>query len=191
MANELELLQQIAHNTSTKDPVWIAVVSAGAALLGASIGALVSYLGLRASHKIERAKLKADLISRERLRWLQDIRQRLTSFYSNLDMQYNLLKRPVTHATVAAYQSELDAYSKTVSEQCSFIVLMLNPAKPKQRELRVALNDAQAFFLECIAKKTLSAATFDDLRYQTIKTCAFDAATAIGIETWAQVKALE
>ena len=190
MATEMELLQQIANNTRGDDSIMIALVSAGAALLGATIGAVVSYLGLRISRDIEMRKLKAGLIATERLRWLQDIRQRFSSFYSDLDMQFNLLKRPVTQGH-KEYQEMMDVYSKSVSEQCNRIVLMLNPAKPKQADLKQALNGAQAFFLECIAKKTMSAADFDDLEYARVKTRAFDAITDIGTETWEQVKGLE
>jgi hypothetical protein len=192
MATELELLAQIVHNTSGKDlPLEIALVSAGAALLGATIGAVVSYLGLRNARNIETKKLKAELIARERLRWLQDLRQRLSTFYSDLDMQYNLLKRPVDPKDVASFQTLLDSFSKTVSEQCNLLILMLNPRKPKQEKLRIALNDAQGFFLKAIGQKQLAAAAFDDRLYAAIKTSAFDAATEIGIETWKQVKELE
>lgn len=190
MAAELELLQQIANNTSTDDSVSIALISAGAALLGATVGAVVSYLGLRINREIEMRKLKAGLIATERLRCLQDIRQRFSSFYSDFDMQFNLLKRPATQGR-EAFQETMDAYSKSISEQCNRIILMLNPAKGKQAELRLALDDAQSFFLNCVSTKTMAASTFDDAKYAAIKTRAFNALTDIGIETWKQVKGLE
>lgn len=190
MATELELLQQIANNTSTNDSVSIALISAGAALLGATVGAVVGYLGLRITRDIEMRKLKAGLVATERLRWLQDIRQRFSSFYTDLDMQFNLLKRPVT-SSLEAFQETMDVYSKSISEQCNRIILMLNPAKVKQAQLRQALNDAQSFFLDCVFTKTMAASAFDDAKYATIKTRAFNALTDIGKETWKQVKDLE
>lgn len=190
MATALELLQQIASNTSTDESINIALISAGAALFGATIGAVVSYLGLRISRDIEMRKLKAGLIATERLRWLQDIRERFSSFYGGMDIQFNLLKRPVT-AGPEAFQEILDGYSKSIAEQCNRITLMLNPAKKRQAELRQALSDAQLFFLKCISVKTLAAADFDDDAYAAIRKRAFNAITDIGIETWRQVKELE
>lgn len=190
MATELELLQEIARNTSSDDSISIALISAGAALLGATVGAIVSYLGLRINRDIEMRKLKAGLIATERLRWLQDIRQRFSSFYSDFDMQFNLLKRPVTQSR-EVFQETMDVYSKSISEQCNRIILMLNPAKAKQAELSQALNDAQSFFLDCVSTKKMAAATLDDAKYAVIKTRAFNALTDIGKETWKQVKGLE
>jgi hypothetical protein len=58
-------------------------------------------------------------------------------------------------------------------------------------ELRLDLNDAQSFFLDCVSTKTMAAFIFDDAKYAAIKTRAFNALTDIGIETWKQVKGLE
>lgn len=190
MTTELELLQQIARNTSTSETQAIAFISAGAALLGAFIGAFVSFLGILVNRNIELKRLKAGLIAAERLRWLQDIRQRLSSFYSDLDMQFNLLKRPVSDGP-KTFQQTMDTYSKSVSEQSNRIILMLNPEKKEQGELRKAINDAQTFFLKCISSKTMAEASFDDDMYASIKTRAFDSLTAIGRQTWKQVKDLQ
>lgn len=191
MATELELLQQIVNNTQGDDSANIAFISAGAALIGASIGAIISYLGLRINREVETRKLKAGLIATERLRWLQDIRQRFSRFSSDLDMQYNLIKRPVKPEERDVFQVTLDTYSKAVSEQCNVIILMLNPSKKHQKDLRDAINEALAFFIDCINKKTEVINEIDDKKYVLIKTRAFNALTIIGVETWGQVKDLE
>ncbi len=98
---------------------------------------------------IETARLRATLITSERLRWLQDIRQRLSRLYREMDMQYNHLKRPVVQAQSASFQGALDAQSGEIMEQSSVITLMLNPGKPEQQALRTAVNDALLFMLEC------------------------------------------
>lgn len=191
MCSTIELLQQIASNTSSNDSVWIAGISAFSALLGAGIGAGVSYLGVRSNRMLEEKKLKAGLIATERLRWLRELRERFSTFFTQLDMQYNLIKRPVQKEDAKNFQKTLDEYSLSISEQSHLINLMLNPEKPEQFALRKAINDAKAFFLKCLAEKGLEAKDFDDSVYAEIQERALGSITGIGIETWKQVKNLE
>jgi len=86
----IELLREIAENTKPDNSgVWIAVVSSASALLGALIGAVLLYRGvvrqIASSHDIEQRKLQANIVTTERLRWLQDIRGRTSNFYADLD----------------------------------------------------------------------------------------------------------
>lgn len=187
MATELELLQQIANNTSGNASLWVAAIAAGSAVLGAAMATWVGYLTLRANLTVEMKKLETGLITAERLRWLQDLRHRLAQVYRQIDMQYNLLKRPAT----SEMQEMLDNLSSEVMEQCNVMTLMLNPNKEGQAALRDSLQKATAFLLECFNQRNGGETAFDDRQYTSIKQEAFDAMTSIGIITWRRIKRLE
>lgn len=195
MTDILQLLQQIVDNTSRDDSVLVAAVSGGAAVLGAFAGALVSYLvakkAAESQLQIETARLRATVVTTERLRWLQDIRQRLSQLYRQMDMQYNHLKRPVPQGQSAQVQQTLDALSAEIIEQCNVITLMLNPHKSEQAALRDALQEAMSFLSQCFTQKSKGVTSFDDLRYAAVKQTAFDALTSIGIQAWDRIQRLE
>jgi hypothetical protein len=190
----IRLLKLIAERTSHDNPAWVALISAGSAVLGAAVVAVFSYLTGRRSadsqERIEKARLHANLITTERLRWLQDIRTRSSHLFAQMEMQYSHLKRPVT-GSAAEIQEKIDAYSMRVMEETNIIYLMLNPDKPDQLAVRKALQDAQRFLLDCFAKKNEGQTAFDDDRYRVLKQTAFDSLTSIGIATWARIKELE
>ena len=192
--SELELLQEIARNTSRVSPLYVAVVAGGSAVAGALVTALLSFLGIRLTVKsqseIEQLKLHATIVSAERLRWLQDIRSRLSSVYAKMDMQFNLLQRPALPSMYSARQQELDTLSAQIMEQSNIIYLMLNPAKPAQATLRDSLQLAQKFLLAHFAQLEQAKSESSFTAYQQIKQGAFDALTSIGTETWRQVKEL-
>ena len=196
MTCTLELLQKIAENTAQDKTVWVAALSGGAAVLGAFAGALVSYIVARQTAdsqlQIETARLRANVVTTERLRWLQDIRQRLAQLSRQMDMQYNLLKRPVIQGQ-STQQTQLmfDTLSAEIMEQSNIITLMLNPTKPYQSALRDALQEAMSFLAMCFDQKNRGIVSFDDSHYQSIKQAAFDALTNIGIKTWARIQKLE
>jgi hypothetical protein len=115
----------------------------------------------------------------------------MAGVYAKMDMQFDLLGRPVSEPQRSARQSELDELSKDVMVQVNLIHLMLNPAKPAQAKLRNALQTNQAF-VEVHFGNTQQANTESSfLAYQQIKQEAFDALIEIGVETWKQVKALK
>ena len=196
MSTVTELLQQIATNTARDDSVWIAVVSGAAAVLGAAVAAGFGYLVARrtaqSQERIERARLKATVVTTERLRWLQDIRQRLAAFYTRTDMQYNLLKRPYKLEQYPELQKAFDEESRAVAELCHVMILMLNPSKPDQAKLQAALNGTLNFLLQCHAhRKDTGSQTFDDGQYTKIKRDAFLALTEIGVTAWDKIQSLE
>jgi hypothetical protein len=195
MTSELDLLQQIAGNTARLDSVWIAAISGGAAVLGAFAGALVSYIiAKRAAEsqlQIETARLRVTVVTTERLRWLQDIRQRLSKLYGQIDMQYYRLKHSVPKDQSAQFQQMLDTSSAEIIEQINVITLMLNPNKPEQAVLRQALEESTAFLFQYAAKERSNVVVSDDDRYVLIRGKAFDALTSIGIQTWDRIQKLE
>ena len=195
MNQPLQLLQQIADNTANDNAIWIASISGGAALLGASIGAVVSYFTAKShaksQYQIEMARLRANVVTTERLRWLQDIRQRFSSLYVTMDMQFNYLKRPAESQNRDAMQKQLDAFSEKVMEESNVITLMLNPEKKEQRELRQALQESLNFLLQCFSQRNQGQSSFDDSRYQKLKQLAFDRLTSIGADAWKRIKELQ
>jgi hypothetical protein len=177
-------------NVPAGSSTLVALISAAAGVLGALAGGLASYLVARQKAKsdleLETKRLQANLVATERLRWLQDIRGRLSNFYKELDMQYNHLKRPVVSGSSATTQQQLDVFSSEIMGQCNMITLMLNPDKPDQAELRDTLQQVLVFMLKAFQQT----AVFDDTEYARLKQAAFDAMTRLGVETWRQVKSL-
>lgn len=177
-------------NVSSGSSTLVALISAAAGVLGALAGGLASYLVARQKAKsdleLETKRLQANLVATERLRWLQDIRERLSDLYKQLDLQYNLLKHPVAPASSATIQQQLDVMSSDIMEQCNMITLMLNPAKPDQAKLRDALQQVLTFMQAAFQQAAVSNHT----EYARLKQAAFDAMTRLGVETWRQVKSL-
>ncbi|EMH0546646.1 hypothetical protein ABUL17_06990 [Enterobacter hormaechei] len=177
-------------NAPSGSSAIVALISAAAGIFGAFAGGLASYLIARHKAKsdleLETKRLQANLVATERLRWLQDIRVRLSDLYKQLDLQYNHLKRPVVPGSIATTQQQLDVMSSEIMAQCNMITLMLNPAKPDQAELRDTLQQVLAFMLRAFQH----AAALNDSEYTRLKQAAFDAMTRLGVETWRQVKSL-
>ena len=195
MCDITQLLQQIADNTARDDSLWIAIVSGGAAILGAGVTAIFSYFVAKESaetqQQIESKRLYATIVTTERLRWLQDIRQRLSHLYTQLDMQYSHLKRPIQQGHQANAQAAFDEFSMEIMEQTNNITLMLTPSDPYQGKLAQVLQDKQAFLLQCFAQRSTGTVQFDDQKYTSLKQSAFDALISISFETWKQIKGLE
>lgn len=190
-----KILQQIADNTAVDDAVWVAVVSGGAAVLGATVSALVSYFVTKRSidvqDKIEDKKLRAGIVTNERLRWLQDLRSRLSALYVNLDMQYNFIQRPLGNLSQQQMQDLLDQYSSEIMSAVNMITLMLNNKDMHQINLRNELQNVLEFMQLCFSQTTSSAQKFDNQQYAKMKTQIFNLATEIGSETWQQISNLE
>ena len=191
MDDPIALLQKIADNTSHDNSWWVAMIAGGAGVLGAGLTAYFSYRIAIRSQQTEEKRLRAEVVTAERLRWLQDIRQRLSRFYAQLDMQYSYLKRPVPAGGQPDYQKEVDVFSNEINEQCNIITLMLNPQKQHQANLRDALHQALGFMVECVGIKSNGSTNFEDKKYLALKNAAFNSLTIIGIETWDRIKQLE
>ncbi len=196
MHETTELLRQIAEHTKPDNKaIWVAAISSASALIGAGIGAFLLYRGtskqVESTNKIEEKKLQANIITTERLRWLQELRQKSSEFYANLDMNYSFLKRPINPQDNPEYQEKADEIAKEVMVQCNQIILLLNPKKPHQEAMRKSCNDALANFQYCVGERNKGNFNFDDNKYAKIKTDFFNSLTEIGIETWSQIKQLK
>lgn len=196
MSTISELLIQIAENTKPDNKaIWVAAISSTSAIFGAGIGAFLLYRGtskqITAQKETEERKLKVGLITAERLRWLQDIRTRSSDLYVNLDMHYNLLKRPINHQKDPSYQKQGDELARVVMLQSNQITFLLNPAKATQKKSIDAINNAMTFISECSCMRNINDLNFDDAKYASIKSAFFEAITEIGSETWKKIKSLE
>jgi nitrate/nitrite-specific signal transduction histidine kinase len=195
MPTELELLQKIAENTSGGQPLFVALVAGGSAIAGSLLTGILSYIGIRhtiaSQNEIERAKLQASIVTAERLRWLQDLRNKVAAFYANIEMQLSHLKRPVTETKAAEFQELLDRFSESVMKDCYSIFPMLDREKDHQRELHDALNETLTFAKKTFAKKTFAPLQFDVEEIKLIKSKAFDALEAIGRKAWTKVQKLQ
>lgn len=194
MATELELLQKIAANTATDSSLRVALIAGGSAVAGALASAFLSYFGIRhtvsAQSKIERQKLHATVITTERLRWLQDMRLRLSTIYARMDTQLDLMNRVVYHPAFAPKQEQLDELSSEITVEINVLYVTLNPARPDHKALREALRNSEAFISKIMKNPALVQATAFDAGYQASKQSAFDAMTAIGIDAWSTIKEL-
>lgn len=181
-------------NAPTGSSTLIALISAAAGVFGALAGGLASYLVAKQKAKsdleLETKRLQANLVATERLRWLQDIRERFSNLYKQLDMQYNFAKRPVAPGNIANIQKQLDEMSSEIMEQCNMITLMLNPDKPDQAKLYDALQLVLGFIQRVFQQMPATITNLDDVEYARYKQTAFDAMTCLGVETWRQVKSL-
>jgi hypothetical protein len=205
MGDELALLRKIADNTAGPQSTWILpLITGGTAILAALVTATFAYLTTRrtithqkdveykkleTSILTEDAKLRANIVAVERLRWLQDLRAKFADLYANLDMQLSYLERP---GSPADQQDALDKLSADIMLRVNNVLVMLNKSKPFQSDLYAALNDAQAFIFEVFAKKRPGTPNpADRTKYAGIKRRAFDAVESIGARAWQKVKMLE
>jgi len=78
--------------------------------------------------------------------------------------------------------------SQKVMVEINNVTLMLNPNKPDQNDLRIALNSSLEIVVSSFAP---GAHSVNSPLYAALKTDAFNALTLIGIETWTQIQKLE
>lgn len=186
---------QISVDSRPTEPdnhLWVPLITGASAILGAAVVAVTSLFAgrqtLKATRDVETKKLHVTLVTSERLRWLQDLRGRLSILYADLDWQRDLIRRPVHPSKHETTQRELDEISKRVMVDVNNIHLMLSPDSPHQRELRNALQEALALVMSAQDART-HAETSEN--YSSIKNRAFKALTLIGRDAWDKVKKLQ
>lgn len=171
---------------------WITPALSGLfAVLGASVVAIANFYTTKkqveASQETESRKLHVSLVTSERLRWLQDLRDRLSNLYVDLDSQRDLFRRPFIETMHAEVQRRSDEISQRVMKEVNNITLMLNPGKPDQRELRDALQLVIGLVPLGQGPENHAATAADYLR---LKTTSFNAMTRIGITAWDKIQKL-
>ena len=171
---------------------WITPALSGLfAILGASVVAIANFYTTKkqveASQKIESRKLHVSLVTSERLRWLQDLRDRLSNLYVDLDSQRDLFRRPFSETMRAEVQRQSDEISRRVMKEVNSITLMLNPDKPDQKELRDAVQLAIDLVPQGQGAAGHAATAAEYLR---LKAAAFNALTKIGVTAWDKIQRL-
>lgn len=198
----VELLQKIVENTGKSDSLWIAVIAGGSAVFGAGISALTAYVvasragdvqlrAAQAQASIERQKLRASVVTAERLRWLQDLRSKVAEFYSYIDMQVMHIARSFNPNAQAIPAAEMDVISKEAGSRGNQILLMLNPENEEQQALFSSVNSALTFVNDAFKQATLNKSPPDRTAIAKIKTQSFSSMHKIGRKAWDKVQGLE
>ncbi|XQA73518.1 hypothetical protein ACM9XA_19025 [Xanthomonas sacchari] len=197
----LVLLQKIADNTSSNDSLWVAAIAGGSAVLGAAISALIAYFAanrstvvqlaaIKTNSKLEHKKLKASIVTTERLRWLQELRAKVAEFYSHIDMQVMHVARLVNPAATPISRDEMDSISKEAGLRANLVLLMLNPTNVEQQELYQSINSALMFVNKALMEAGASATAPDRAEITRIKKQSFDSMHKIGSVAWNKVQEL-
>ncbi len=107
LSKELELLEKIVTNTSSSmNPLWVAGITGSTAVQTALITSVIAYKMNKNMLNLEREKIKAEVITKERMLWLKQLRENASEFFVQMDFNYNLLKREIT-VPIEKYQKNL------------------------------------------------------------------------------------
>ena len=169
------LLREIAVNTKSNAVFWTGFFTVAGTLVAGTVGYLVT---------------RYRTITAEQLKWLRELRDLGADFFSSLDFQYNLLKRPINPQTDPAYQTQLDKLSQEIMHVEHRLLVRLNRSKPNQKRLSDAADGALAYFMACVALRNKGILTFNDQSYAGIKREFFSAMGDVGADTWKQVRGL-
>lgn len=198
----VQLLQAIADNTSSNDSLWVAAVAGGSAVLGAAISALLAYFSANRSAVVqlstaktgadlEYKKLRASIVTTERLRWLQELRAKVAEFYSHIDMQVMHIERLVNPNVKPITRDEMDSISKEAALRSNLVLLMLNPKNSEQKELFESIDAALSFVNNTLGAAGSSSIAPNRIEIAKIKKRSFDSMQKIGSTAWAKVQELE
>lgn len=198
----IELLKEIASNTANKDSLWIALVAGGSGVLGAAVSALIAYFAAnRASYiqkniaeqnsSLELKKLRASIITTERLRWLQDLRSQVAEFYSYIDIQTLHIERLLDPRVTPISRDELDRISKEAGLKANLILLMINRESTEQDKLFRSINSALTFINKLLANTANPTNSLNRQEIAEIKEASYKAMHEIGEKVWNKVQALD
>ncbi|WP_131658059.1 hypothetical protein [Ectopseudomonas composti] len=198
----IELLKEIASNTASKDSLWIALVAGGSGVLGAAVSALIAYFAAnRATHiqkniaeqssSLELKKLRASIITTERLRWLQDLRSQVAEFYSYIDIQTLHIERLLDPRVTPISRDELDRISKEAGLKANLILLMINRESTEQDQLFRSINSALIFINKLLANIANPTNSLNRQEIAEIKEASYKAMHEIGEKVWNKVQALD
>lgn len=198
----IELLKEIASNTASHNSLWIAVVAGGSAVLGAAVSACLAYFAaskaaniqkeIAAQHSdLEQKKLRASIVTAERLRWLQDLRLQVAEFYSYIDIQTMHIQRLLDPRVTPISRDDLDKISKDAGLKANLILLMLNREKPEQELLFQSINSALIFINNLLRDIGDTSPVPNRQEIANIKKISYQAMNEIGAKAWLKVQALD
>lgn len=198
----IELLKEIASNTTSQNSLWIAVVAGGSAVLGAAVSACLAYFAaskaaniqreIAAQHSaFEQKKLRASIVTSERLRWLQDLRSQVAEFYSYVDIQVMHIQRILDPRATPISRDDLDKISKEAGLKANLVLLMLNREKTEQELLYQSINSALIFINELLRDIGDASPAPNREDITRIKKTSYQAMHEISAKAWLKVQALD
>jgi hypothetical protein len=188
----IELLAKIVNNTSNNSAIIVPIIVAFSTLSAGIIAAIVAYKQAKekiaADRIIKELEIRTDIISRERIKWLERLKEYAGEFYTKLDLQYSHLKRPTNPQLNPVYQEKLENFFTETTLLGNKIILHVNAEKTHQNGLKMATDGALALMLQTVAIRNGGSFAFPDSDYTANKQLFFKAMQEIAKETWKQTK---
>lgn len=161
-------------------------------LLGVGLMALQQHrtnkLNLDRQDKLETNKLKASLVTAERIRWLQDLRARVSAYYADAEELTNLLTTPTMPLDDRSKKNEMGRLHRDLKIAANNITLMLSPLDPDQNVLIFYIESTRRHIDSYMSANALEPRIEDIVKDREN---GFVALTKVGAEAWRQVQALE
>ena len=190
LSKVVELLEKIVTNTSSSmDPLWVAGITGATAVLTALATSVVAYKMNKNTLNLEREKIKAEIITKERMFWLKQLRENASDFFADMDLFYSLLKREYSDSTIE-HQKEIDNLSQSILRKSNALMFGLIKKDNAQEALYNSINNTQNFMVKYSMQPSSESANQDE-EYRALKQSFFTAMENIGTETWRQIKNLE
>ena len=190
LSKVVELLEKIVTNTSSSmDPLWVAGITGATAVLTALATSVVAYKMNKNTLNLEREKIKAEIITKERMFWLKQLRENASDFFADMDLFYSLLKREYSDSTIE-HQKEIDNLSQSILRKSNALMFGLIKKDNAQEALYNSINNTQNFMVKYSMQPSSESANQDE-EYRALKQSFFIAMENIGTETWRQIKNLE
>ncbi|MFT5722455.1 MAG: hypothetical protein ACI9W6_002784 [Motiliproteus sp.] len=191
MSKVIELLEKIVTNTnSSMDPLWVAGITGATAVLTALATSVIAYKMNKNTLTLEREKIKAEIITKERMLWLKQLRENASDLFSDMDLFYSLLKSDRSSPTVEK-QKELSKLSKPILTKSNALMFCLIKKDDAQLALYNSINEIQKFMVEYPKTRSSVESANPDEEYIALKESFTTAMENIGSETWRQIKGLE
>ncbi|CAN7534053.1 hypothetical protein LJR143_003637 [Pseudoxanthomonas sp. LjRoot143] len=161
-------------------------------LLGVGLMALQQHktnkLNLDRQDRLENSKLKVSLVTAERLRWLQDLRERVSAYFADAEELVDLLRVPASPLEEKSRNDELGRLHRELRTAANNITLMLSPGDPDQQKLIDQITSTRDHINGYMSAEP------DEPRPVEIaqnRDKALSSLTVVGAEAWRQVQALE
>ena len=138
--------------------------------------------------RVETNKLKVSLVTAERLRWLQDLRTRVSTYYADAEQLTELLIVPVDAREERQRKIELNRLQRELRIAANNITLMLSPLDSEQQKLIDQIKSTRDHVSGYMSQEALQP-QMGDIAIDREEALA--SLTKVGSEAWRQVQALE
>jgi hypothetical protein len=147
-------------------------------------------LDVNAAAESEAKKLRVTLVTAERLRWLQDLRGRVSAFYADAEELCGHFGTAVSGPGMVAWTKDVVRLKRSINEGGNNIILMLSPNDKDQKQLIEAVHQARNA-ANIVEGNPENAVQEVKTRMDASRSAAVEALTAVAGEAWRQVQALE